>query len=157
MTHRKCPVAEDDSTPGKGSDSLGGLWRQAKTAGDYASIIVGGTAGLAVDALVFTHSGIPQGTATVIGAGGLFGLKKTWDAGRAAAKQQKAARKARGRAEKLLASFTADGYDEGVQFLNTQLDWHTTEIITNQELNEAILAARTDFLAWQKRKGTGNE
>ncbi|OMC17175.1 hypothetical protein [Mycobacterium sp. SP-6446] len=138
--------------------SLKDLWESARTPADYASIVVGGTVGLALDAVVFVHSGIPTPTATVLGAGGLYSIKKSWDAGRDARKRRKQARTARKKAQKLIAQFGAAGYVSGAAALQAQLDMCEEGDIDDQyRLARALESARTDFVAWVKASQAHND
>jgi threonine dehydrogenase-like Zn-dependent dehydrogenase len=130
---------------------------KAETKADVAVVLGAGTVGFGVDALASVH-GAPPGTVSALSAGGALAAKKAWDARRETKRAKKAATKALGkekqarpRAQKLETFFATQGYEEGVRVIRAHLDWRDEDIIDDEQLDQAVEAARKDFLEWVKK------
>jgi hypothetical protein len=133
---------------------------KAETTGDVAVVLGAGTLGFAVDALAAVHGVFSPGTVSALSATGALSAKKAWDARREAKRAEKAAAKAlenvkgaRPRAEKLERFFAAQRYEEGMRAISAQLAWREQDIIDDEQLGQAVEAARNDFLVWVKEPG----
>jgi hypothetical protein len=131
---------------------------KAETKGDIAIVLGFGTAGFAVDALANVHGVFSPGTVSALSATGALSIKKGWDARREAKRAEAAATKVLGeakeataRAKKLEEFFVAQGYAEGARVIRAQLDWREQDIIDDEHLDQAVEAARNDFLAWVRK------
>jgi threonine dehydrogenase-like Zn-dependent dehydrogenase len=131
---------------------------KAETKGDVAVVLGAGTLGAAIDLIVSAHGAPSPGVVSALSASGALAAKKGWEARKDAKRAKKAAEDALGkvkeapaRAQRILDFFEQQGYDNGVEVMHTQLDWHTQHIIDDEQLDQAVEAARNDFLAWVKR------
>ncbi len=128
---------------------------KAETKGDTAVVLGAGVAGFAIDAIASVHGVFSPGTVAGLSAAGALSVKKGFDARRDAKRARresdKAVREAAAatdRAKELGKYFADQGYANGKQELQTQLEWRELDIIDDAKLDEALTAARINFLAW---------
>jgi threonine dehydrogenase-like Zn-dependent dehydrogenase len=130
---------------------------KAETKGDVAVVLGAGTVGAAVDLIVSAHGAPSPGVVSALSASGALSAKKGWearkDAKRAARVADKALGKARDaatRAARLRDFFAEHRYQDGLDAIGTQIEWHALEIIDDEQLEQAIQATRGEFLVWVK-------
>lgn len=137
------------------------IFKAIETPGDWAVVLIAGTVGFGGDLLSTVH-GLPSpGTLGGLSATGALGLKKGYQASRAAIRRRKAAaailrrvRDAPTRAEKLVRLFEEKGFDSGVQALQNARDLHSLGEWDDSKLDEACEAVVNEYAAWNgPRKG----
>lgn len=136
-------------------DAFKSAMDKAETKSDTAVVLGAGVAGFAIDAIASVHGGFSPGTVAGLSAAGALSVKKGFDARRDAKRarreSEEAVREAAGasdRVEKLAKYFADQGYAKGEQELRTQLEWRKLDIIDDAKLDEALITARSNFLAW---------
>lgn len=133
----------------------GEIRKALNTPGDWATVLIAGTVGFVGDVVSTVH-GIPSPlTLAGLSASGALGVKKGYEASRAAIRRGKAAKKvlkkvkdAPTRAEKLKKLFEQKGFNSGVQKLQNGLDLHALGEYSDAELDEVCAAAANEYAAW---------
>jgi hypothetical protein len=133
-------------------DNVKDLFGSAKGPGDYATILVFGTAGLVVDAGLNAVGFLSPGAVGASSASLALGVRKGLQQRKATKRKIRAAELAaervagaRARAESLEAFFEQRGYRPGIEILSAELELHEQGIIDDARLYESVEEALNAF------------
>jgi hypothetical protein len=114
------------------------LLNEASGPGDMATVLVAGTAGFLVDALLSAHGVLSPGQVGVSAAAGALGLKKSLQAALLTRGHRVAHGDPAAKAAKLRALLEARRYTDLLQRLDLQIELRQQDLIDDPSFSEAL-------------------